>query len=90
MVLVRQTVLFGIIFILTGLFLFVIGWYDLKQKGTPAYGRTIVIRPEDMPAWKRWALYGVIVLVLLVCFWLIIDGILNGRATGSLCIGECS
>jgi hypothetical protein len=83
-VVVRQKGLFGVVFILTGLFLFAVGWYDLKQKGTPAYGRTITIRTDDMPAWKRWVLYAGIVLFLLVCLWLIVGGILNGRTTGSL------
>jgi hypothetical protein len=81
-VLLLQKSLMSIIFIATGLSLFIVGWYSLKQKGTPASCRTIVVRPEDLPAWKQWMLSVVIVLVFLTIIWLIAEGILNGRTAG--------
>ena len=77
----------GLLFCGSGLFALGVGWYYLKNKWTPAYVTTISFRWEDLPAWKRWAVYAVIVFFVVVCLWLIIETITN--STGSLCLGNC-
>ena len=79
----------GLLFCGCGLFLFWVGWYDLKRKGTDAYGKTITFQWEDLPAWKKLVIVLAVVLFLLLVLWVVLTVPSTGPDWSGLCIGDC-
>jgi hypothetical protein len=74
------------LFCWSAVLLFQVRWYDLKHKGTPAYGRTITFAWADtsIPAGKKWAEVAWVVIFLLLFCWLVIESFAEG-APGTWC-----
>ena len=80
----------GLLFCWSAALLFQVSWYDMKHKGTPAYGSTITFAWADtsIPAWKKWAEVAWVVIFLLLFCWVVIESFSEG-APGTWCWGNC-
>ena len=79
----------GLLFCYCGVILFAVGYFDLKYKGTPAYGRTITFEWADLPVRKRWVVIASVVVFLLLFCWVALSTPWSVPEPAIWCLGSC-